>query len=331
MSIEAYNPAEITFPDPVKTVLIVNNAVPQPPESGYEYSFKGVAQDTCKASADSALFAACRSLGKAIAEKDYFEDVLLYHDPVRTDDVYYSDKRLTQAQVRSLCRENEADAIISLDLLLFHMKKDVVLLGDGYALGNIDVVMKGVVRTYLPDRENPLATVLVNDSIFWAETGDLHTLQNRLLPTPEEALIGGGEYIGEKILPNFVPHWRTDVRWYFNGASTIWKEASAFAAGDKWDRAFERWNTIHQRSRGWKDKAKTASNIALYYEVQEKLQEAYEWSQQSYELFLKHQGEEDAQTKRQKAYMDALQSRLLADAKLEHQLSPLNSPGGGAF
>ena len=35
VGIETYNPAEVTFPENVAKVLIVNNAVPQPEDAGY--------------------------------------------------------------------------------------------------------------------------------------------------------------------------------------------------------------------------------------------------------------------------------------------------------
>ena len=71
VGIETYNPAEVTFPENVAKVLIVNNAVPQPEDAGYEYTLQGEKQDTCKAKADSALFDACRTLGEAIVEASY--------------------------------------------------------------------------------------------------------------------------------------------------------------------------------------------------------------------------------------------------------------------
>ena len=41
VGIETYNPAEVTFPENVAKVLIVNNAVPQPEDAGYEYTLQG--------------------------------------------------------------------------------------------------------------------------------------------------------------------------------------------------------------------------------------------------------------------------------------------------
>ena len=43
--IETFTPAEITFPETVETVVIVNNAVPQPKKPGYKYTIMGVEQE----------------------------------------------------------------------------------------------------------------------------------------------------------------------------------------------------------------------------------------------------------------------------------------------
>lgn len=303
--------------------MIVNNAVPQPAEIGYTYTLKGVQQDTCRASADSALFVACKALGEAILEKEYFEDVLLYHLPVRKDDLYYSDKKLTSEEVNRLCFENGADALITFDRLLFNMDKKVSFFTEEYnlpaLLGIIDIKMTGVVRSYLPNRGNPLATILVQDSIYIGRTAYQDDLLNMLLPTPEKALEQAADYIGREIYPNFVPFWLNERRWYYTGMNTIWKEAGAFAASGKWDQAFERWNRIHTRSNNWKEKAKTASNIALYYEINQKLNEALTWATKSYELFEQRKGEDSEQTKMQKDYVNALINRIQKDMKLDVQ------------
>lgn len=151
VGIDTYNPAEITFPKSVGKILVVNNAVPQPDDVGCEFSLFGDKVDTCKVKADSALFDVCRGLGRSMADMSYFNDVLLYHDAVRKDDVYYEDKKLTQDQVQALCDETGSDAVISLDRMLFESKKNVVAFAEGYVEGEIQVKMSGVVRGYLPN------------------------------------------------------------------------------------------------------------------------------------------------------------------------------------
>lgn len=106
----------------------------------------------------------------------------------------------------------------------------------------IDVQMAGVIRSYVPDREAPLATVHMKDSIYWAESADYMPILDKVLPSPENALRGAGKYFGAKVYANFVPHWEKETRWYFTGMGSRWKEASAYAANEKWDMAEDRWS-----------------------------------------------------------------------------------------
>ncbi len=324
IGVETYNPAEITFPEHVKKVIIVNNAVPQPPDRGYQYLLYNVEQETAMAHADSALFAACRALGTSIVERGYFEDVLLYHFPVREDKEYYADRRLTKDQIDRLCFENGADAIISLDRLLFDMKKNVTTFPEGFVVGMIDVKVRGIIRSYLHHRESAMATIIVNDSVFWGEGADNLILLEKVLPAADEALTLAAAEVAKELYPNFVPYWRNEDRWYYNGITTRWKEASAFAAAGKWEEAYERWSSIYERASGWKDKAKAASNQSLYYEMAGDLSKAYEWAVVSYDLFLKNKGKEYQYTQLQEALNRGLEERLAADNKLNVQSEKRN-------
>ena len=320
IGIETYNPAEVTFPETVSKVLIVNNAVPQPEDAGYTYHLQGEKQDTCRAKADSALFDACRSLGMAIADASYFDDVLLYHEPVRTDNEPYTDRRLTQRQVAELCEETGTDAVISIDRLLFDMKRDIRALREDIIIGTIDVQMKGVIRSYMPNRATPLATVYVQDSIYWSENTMYFSTMNRILPTPENALRTAGHHVGTIAYVNFVPHWNKEKRWYYTELGSLWKEASAYASTGKWDRAEERWAQVFKSSKSWKAQAKAASNLALCNEMKSDLEKAYEWANKAYELFNKNSGEEDETTKLLALYVNTLSERIRTDKKLNAQI-----------
>lgn len=319
IGIETYNPAEVTFPKAVNKVLVVNNAVPQPDNAGYQYSLLGVMQDTARAVADSALFDACNSLGKSIVDVSFFKDVLLYHENTRSDTRYLTDETLSADAVKELCAETGTQAILSFDRLLFEMDKSVVAFSEGYVIGNVNVKVSGVVRSYLPGRDKPLATVYVLDSLYWSEPADNMELLNVYLPKPNDALRAAGQFIGTKVTPNFVPHWDNETRWYYTGVGARWKEASAYATSDKWNEAAVRWKYLYEHSSSWKEGAKAASNLALYYEMETKLKEAFDWASKSYTLFEKNKGAEDKSTKMQKLYLDVLTERLRADKKLNMQ------------
>lgn len=320
IGIDTYNPAEVTFPDHVAKILMVNNAVPQPSDRGYELTLLGHPQDTCRIRTDSALFDACRALGMAMVEAGYFKDVLLYDTNTRTDTLYYEDSKLPPEVVSALCEENGADAVISVDRLLFDMKRQATELPEGYLIGAINTQISAVFRSYLPGRAVPLATVYAADSLFWAESAPSLALLDQLLPTAEEAAREAGQYIGLKASPNFVPHWQNETRWYFTGISSAWKEASAYAAAEKWDMASERWQRLYDASSGWKAKARAASNLALAEEMKGNMPKAHEWASLSYALFRQYGGEKDKYTQLLKLYTEALAERIRNDRKLTIQI-----------
>ena len=268
--------------------MIVNNAVPQPDDVGYTYNLYGTVQDTARAHADSALYDACHSLGKSIVDVSFFNDVLLYHDGTRQDTKYLVDEKLTPETVKELCRETGTDAVISL-------------------------------RGYLPGRDNPLATVYVQDSVFWSESADNMELLKLYLPSPDEALRAAGQYIGRKVTPNFVPHWDNESRWFYKGEGARWKEATAYALSDKWEEAASRWKHVYENSSRWKERAKAASNLALFYEMKTQLKDAYDWAAKSYEIFNNKKGEDYNYTKMQRLYVEALGKRIRSDQKLNKQ------------
>lgn len=321
VGIETYNPAEITFPNNVEKVLVVNNAIPQPDDIGCEFILFGEKVDTFRVKTDSALFDACRGLGKAMADISFFNDVLLYHDVVRKDDVYYDDKKLTQEQVKMLCDETGTDAVISVDRMLFKSRKNIVAYAEGFVEGEIQVNITGVIRSYLPNRSNPLATVLVSDSVFFMEDAPNMILLDQFLPSSEEASRTSAEFIGARCSPNFVPHWNSETRWYYTGMGTLWKEATAYAQSEKWDKATEHWSLIYEKSNNVKTKAKAAINVSLGYEMKSNLKEAFDWANKSLELFKKNEGDDGKNTKLTNLYREVLRNRLRSDKKLNMQFA----------
>ncbi len=319
LPIETYNPASVTFPDNVTRVLIVNNALPQSPETGYKETLFGKPQENPQAETDSALYDACRMLGKSIVEADYFNDVLLYDYPTRTDDQFLVDLKLSPEKVEELCRETETDAIISLDRLLFVTKKDVSALANDGVAGTISITMEGILRAYLPERIAPLATLTVADSMMFLEYApNLETLKY-FLPEPDTAIRIAGEYVGSKVYSTFVPHWKEDTRWYYTGQSSHWKEASAFASAGKWENAGQKWQSIYERLSDGKTKAKVASNLALSEEMEGHFEKAHEWAVKSHELFKEYAGKDAKETNLLAAYIMVLIDRGQSDKKLNIQ------------
>ncbi len=321
VGIQTYNPAEVTFPSSVEKVLVVNNAVPQPDDKGHEYSYFGREAKVGKIRTDSALVYFCNALGRSIFDLSYFSDVLLYPDALRQDNNFLDDKKLSPSQVSSLCEDNGADAVISLDRLVFRLNRDVSLY-NGYIEGGEKVYVDGVVRVYVPGRSSALAAVVVSDSVEWREIVFDEGAIDYVIPSPQFAVYLAGEVVGSNLSPCFVPHWMDETRWYFSQAGTLWKEASAFAADEKWDNAVDRWKKIYQTTKSDKAKAKAAANMALAAELDGDLKKSYELIKEAYDLYPDNDDECKVHLY---LYKESILQRLLVNEKLNLQIGGTKS------
>ena len=124
-------------------------------------------------------------------------------------------------------------------------------------------------------------------------------------------------YMADKSSSRFVPHWEPNVRWYYTSSSSAWKEASAYAAAEKWKEAAVIWHRLYDQARNWKVKARLASNIAVSEELCGNLSIASDWAERSYTHYLEYASVIDSTTlNRQRRYTEAMKQRLRSDKEL---------------
>ena len=124
-------------------------------------------------------------------------------------------------------------------------------------------------------------------------------------------------YMADKSSSRFVPHWEPNVRWYYTSSSSAWKEASAYAAAEKWKEASIIWHRLYDQARNWKIKARLASNIAVSEELCGNLSIASDWAERSYTHYLEYASEVDSTTlNRQRRYTEVMKQRLRSDKEL---------------
>ncbi|MDR2918914.1 MAG: DUF6340 family protein [Tannerella sp.] len=319
MGIETYNPSGITFPREVKSVLIVNNAVPQP-EVPFESTMQSK-RDSVHISADSAFFDFCRTLGLEIAASPYFEDVRLLEEGYRKDKYFFTDRMLSTNDVSLLCEEHDVDAIVSLDQLMFRIRESAWKSSEFDFEGWMEIDVTGVIRAYLPERNTPLTSILISDTISPQLGYDILDVAS-VLVYPEIMLRETAKAVAEKSSVNFVPYWSNDVRWYYVSSNAQWKEAAASATLDRWEQAYDKWKAVYDKTpeSSWQSKSRLASNMALSKELTGDFAKALYWATESYRLLQGKLKESDRNFTLQKLYIDVLKHRILADKRLHNQI-----------
>lgn len=287
ISIDYLVPAEISFPQQIKRVGIVNNVSALP---GRERAYDGL--DSIVLVKSEGLIEkytlngdpriATESLSEALAAESYFDEVIIYDMPLQSG----GDKsapHLSKAEVEELIEELDVDMLISLEEIHIKVHRVVHPLDNIGFLGSVDAKVFPKISLYVPQRSTPFMMINGNDSIFWEDIERSKT-DARTKIVPDRQLISeASDFAGGIPVKYITPRWNTASRYLYSGGSSQMRDATFFTQKREWDKALPIWQTIFEQQKG-KKKLRAASNISLYYEINDDLEKAYEWGQKALEL-----------------------------------------------
>ncbi|GHS98562.1 hypothetical protein FACS189421_07370 [Bacteroidia bacterium] len=283
MTIEVQEPANITFPADINTLLVVNNAAKQPGHSGITRTYNGTVVKDPELDLDSAAWISTFSLLSRIKETQFFEEVSLCAEALREDDEW-----LVAAPLSKKFREEifeTQDGIISIDRLLINLD-ELVTANDIKQSAGVRVEAKLTCSIYVYDREKPLTAFTVSDTLVFSEIFYENKDSVGVLKYLPEYLIDELAYsIGEKLAYYFTPSWTLKDRTLYSGSNARLQEAFSFARAGKWDRAETVWKNEYDQKSKPSDQGKLANNIAVANEMQDKLEIALQWALSAKENF----------------------------------------------
>ena len=321
IEIQSYNPAPITFPSNINTVMIIDNSAQQPDNVGHRYWSMTNHDSIIAVSADSTAYLFCTSLGKAIAESPLFEDIRICDDTLRRDSLFFKIQPFTRDEVESICEEYGTDALITLDKLNFQTTLYTLNLRNNTGENSISVEISGELRALWPGQPN-LYVFPFSDTLIWSASDEYYfpMLASFTPSDVKEAMRYFSEYMGYKTHTFFVPHWSEEKRWFYRSFSSEWRRATAFASAKRWEEAAKIWTPMYEKTTHWKQKSQLASNLALCYEISGDFSKALEYAQVAYNLLAEHTDEKDVYRLIQQAYLSNLKKREETDHTLSEQL-----------
>ena len=320
IEIETFNPAVITFPPEIRTVMIVNNSAQQPDHIGHKYLELLDMSDVdsvLNVSVDSMAYRFCLFLGQAIAESPLFDDVRICEDTLRHDSLFYMSQPFSVQTVEALCDMYDVDALITLDKLyyrtaFYNYYANTMRMITAEIIGEMRMVYPGFQMAYVIPFVD---TLILSTDEYYYMVNETFTIQDI-----QDAILVLTEHTAQKMQNNFAPYWTDDKRWYYTNVSSGWKRASVFAAAEKWEAAANEWRHLLTITSKWKQKAMLASNLALFHEIQGDFTRAIEYATLANTLFMEHTGEEDRLNVMQNKYLELLQKREEDDKTLSEQL-----------
>lgn len=319
LTVETREPAQVTLPSSVLSVIVVNNVVEQPDDIGHTTKLLGKSDiEKEKASSDSIAIYFTEALAQFLEEEDYFQRVLYLDQPLRDDKDFFTEEPLTPETMNEIRRKTGADAIISLDKLVMITSKYEHYRQQGYTYSAMTGKIQSVLRVYFPTMEGKIPAIHYADSIHWEgfDIQDKQALADIILPSREEGMKLLAVKAAEKMTYVFAPHWEMQDRWYYTLPASLMREGEAFAGKADWNRAIEKWEAFYNNRSNKTDKAKAAANIALAYEMLDNMAKALEWATIAQDLFVQSTTQNSLERRRSLLYKNEIIRRQNSGNKL---------------
>jgi hypothetical protein len=322
LTVETREPAQVTLPSNVLSVIVVHNVVQQPDNIGHNTKLLGRSgMQREEASSDSVAVYYVEALAQFLDEEDYFQRVEYLNAPLRDDEDFFQEHPLTPETMNEIRSKTGADAIISLDKLIIQTDKREHFHQQGYTYSDLTGRINSILRVYLPTMEGKIPAVQYTDSLRWEgfDIQDGKAFATTMLPSREEAMKLMAVRAAEKMTYVFAPHWEMQDRWYYTLPSSLMREGEAFAKAAQWQNAIEKWEAFYNSRTGDTNKAKAANNIALAYEMIDNMDKAYEWAIVANNLFVQSTAPNSLERRRSLVYKNEIERRRDASNRLNMQ------------
>lgn len=320
LSIDYLLPAEMSFPNQLRRVAVVNNVPDSVPSLQGQFTdladmnTRSLYHKTQYLAGDAK--ATTESLAQALADGDYFDTVIICDSALYTPGK--EETTLTTDEVNTLTHQLGADFLVSLENI--QMRVETKAQPNVYLalfVGNTDVKVAPTVRIYIPDQK-PRTAISKIDSIFWEGYGEEINEAIHDLPNQRRIVREASQYAGEFIAKSFVPYWETANRFYFPNGSVAMRDAAVAVHEDNWQEAVRLWESSYNGTKSAKRKMYAAYNLALGCEMQEKIEEAIDWATKAQQYAMQVRQAEVAQLAG--IYLQQLNQRKQSFASVKMQM-----------
>lgn len=308
VEIEVIQPAKITVPSNINSILIVNNSLTYPIDSFTNDIQKGLFQlDTTT----TQLLA--YQVNEVLNESPRFDSSKLVNDIYfrKAEDLL---QPIEWNGVNSLCSQFEVDALLSLEAFGIHDTIVKTSYYDGYSYysySNLVLIVNSMWRIYLKEEKQILEKRIHRDTIYLDEISSKRDYLRAI--TQPRAI----NYLADKIAINvstqiadrMAPYWLPIQRDLFIHSNKQMQQAAKLAYKDNWRDAAQIWKLLTENENK-KIAAGACHNMALVCEVEGKFDIALIWLEESLEI-------NDSFTSRE--YYKQIQLRIKNSAKLDEQ------------
>lgn len=256
ISFERLQAADVSYPDQVRTVGVINYA----PQDKQE-------RDSILGLWNGDGMVTVESLAREIAATDYFNQVVVCDSALRPVGMG-NEEILPMFQADSLIQALGVDMLFAVEQVRIELKEGSLfhteLMVDVPA---VDGVITPLVRAYVSGRNAPLFSISKTDTICWVVSPEL---------TFGQIVQEASDFAATLPVSYLLPHWKEMNRYYFDGGNMEMRDAGVYIREQNWEGAAALWQKLHDGRKG-KVKMRAAYNLALNYELQGDYERAKEY------------------------------------------------------
>lgn len=256
ISFERLQAADVSYPDQVRTVGVINYA----PQDKQE-------RDSILGLWNGDGMVTVESLAREIAATDYFNQVVVCDSALRPVGMG-NEEILPMSQADSLIQALGVDMLFAVEQVRIELKEGSLfhteLMMDVPA---VDGVITPLVRAYVSGRSAPLFSISKTDTICWVVSPEL---------TFGQIMQEASDFAATLPVSYLLPHWKEMNRYYFDGGNMEMRDAGVYIREQNWEGAAALWQKLHDGRKG-KVKMRAAYNLALNYELQGDYERAKEY------------------------------------------------------
>lgn len=313
-TLDVLKPAQVTFPLNVNNVVIVNNAVPQPANVGHHNTtlYGNRTSETLRF--DSAGIFITAALRDGLKAKSFFNRVELSLVNQNTVKDHNSVGKLSGAQINSLCKMYNADAVIAVNRI--NIQDEIFEYYNGGSeefYNDLEVKVKTDWAVFYPDKK--VQNIQFLDSFLW-QSGDYNRVRSRdKLPKRYDALVDASILTGTNVAARMIPRWEKEDRVFFSSGNKQMTQAMDSVSKTNWAGAIELWKNAAATAKNAKIKYQSFHNIANAYEIKGDMDKAIEYAKRALDTYS-----ESTNTRDNDGYIIATSYQNLINRKKEMDL-----------
>jgi tetratricopeptide (TPR) repeat protein len=321
VSLDVMRPAEVTIPPEILSAVVVDNSYPYSGDSLHLFVSGADTLIVDSIRVDDFGNRLVQAATKSLHNRMFFDNVYMYPEPLYKVLNGKAGQSLSREQINELLDSFNAQVVISLEQVSYQTITSTLQF-ENFLYLTVDAQGSALWKVYNRDG-GMLDVFLQRDSIYWDNEGRPLSKEDPKMPSLRSTVYSLADFMGDYYPDRIVPYWEKKNRYYFSSGHYLDGRADDLVKANNWESAARVWYYVFEEGNK-KQKAMSAFNIALSYEIRGDYEEAAAWAKKSVDIvkdrghFLAASGTMDETIIFE--YYDDLVKRAKEAKKLEEQV-----------